>query len=968
MIGSVVKKLFGTKSDRDIRQLVPLVEEINAVDNKVSAMSTEQLRAKTDEFRQRLDQGETLDDILPEAFDVVRETAKRIIGERPFDVQLMGAIVIHQGKIAEMATGEGKTLVATMPAYLNALAGKGVHIVTVNDYLARRDASWMGPIYEALGLTVGSIQSEMGEEERQQAYNSDITYGTNNEFGFDYLRDNMKHDPALKVQRGHHYAILDEIDNILVDEARTPLIISGPVERDNQQFEGQRDRVERLYRRQLDQARDLTNKAKRHLDEEKTEEAGIALLKVRMAIPKYAGFRRLMEDADTQRLVSQTEMNVLRDKQMNELVEELYFTVDEKSRSATLTEKGRDYLSPSDSEEYVVPEIAEKLHEIDESTELHSEEKQKQRMELYQEFDQKTERVHTVDQLIKALTLFEVDVDYVIQDNNVVLVDEFTGRLMPNRRLSDGLHQAIEAKERVKVGAENQTVATITFQNYFRMYEKLAGMTGTADTEAEEFQNIYKLDVVVVPTNMPMVRGDNPDSIFKTEREKFDAIVEEIAELDKKKQPVLVGTVSIEKSERLSKKLQRKRIPHQVLNAKHHEKEAEIIALAGQPGAVTIATNMAGRGTDIKLGPGVVEMGGLHIIGSERHESRRIDNQLRGRAGRQGDPGSSRFYLSLEDDLMRLFGSDRVQKLMEKMGMEDGEVIEHKWVTKAIATAQKRVEMRNFDVRKRLLEYDDVMNKQRGSMYRWRDQILRSEEEIASLAELKSQFFEIVDGLIEEEVAAFCSENTGPEDWNLVPLQDWSLRHLGVQFDSAQFQNPEQTSEDVKALLRTETERRFDDKVARIGEENIRRLYRDVFLYAIDSKWREYLYSLDSLKESVHLRAYSQRDPIIEYKKESSEMFYELVHSIETDAVSLLMRVEIRDEPQRPTLAAARRRRPLAAASARHASTQSFDRDEPTERASQSGAPQPRRIAQKVGRNAPCPCGSGKKYKKCCGA
>ncbi|MGB6929478.1 MAG: preprotein translocase subunit SecA, partial [Syntrophobacteria bacterium] len=677
-------KLFGSKNERELGRLAPLVDQINSMESEMSSLSDAELAGATARFRQLLDQGAELDELLPEAFAVVREASVRTLGMRPFDVQLIGGIVLHQGKISEMKTGEGKTLAATMPVYLNALTGRGVHVVTVNDYLARRDSEWMGAIYKFLGLSAGVILHDLNDQERQQAYGADVTYGTNNEFGFDYLRDNMKFHRKDCVQRELNYAIVDEVDSILIDEARTPLIISGPVDYSIKDYEKLRAPVANLFQRQQKLAQEFIREARKLLDEDQEYEAGEAFLRAYRAAPKHPSVMEMMEEGKIRKLLKTVEQDYSLAKRLPEVDESLYYVVEEKERNVYPTESGKDIIAKNDSTFFILPELELELDQIDQDDTLSSEEKTERKHRLRSDYEQKLTRNHVINQLLKAYALFGKDVDYVVKDGQIIIVDEFTGRLMPGRRYSDGLHQALEAREGVRVEQENQTLATITFQNYFRMYEKLAGMTGTADTEAEEFAKIYNLDVMLIPTNKKMVRLDHSDVIYKTEREKFQAVVEEIKELAEMERPVLVGTVSIEKSERLSKMLAKEGVKHSVLNAKNHEKEAEIISQAGQKAAATISTNMAGRGTDIVLGPGVVDMDGLHIIGTERHEARRIDNQLRGRAGRQGDPGSSRFYLSLEDDLMRIFAADRIANLMDRVGMEEGHPIEHGLISRAI--------------------------------------------------------------------------------------------------------------------------------------------------------------------------------------------------------------------------------------------------------------------------------------------
>ncbi|MGD8389001.1 MAG: preprotein translocase subunit SecA, partial [Desulfobacteraceae bacterium] len=775
MLGRIVKGLFGSKNERELKRLDPLVQQINELEPGLQALSDEELRAKTDEFRARFAGGETLEDLLPEAFAVVRETSVRVLGMRHFDVQLIGGVVLHQGKIAEMKTGEGKTLAATLPLYLNALTGRGVHLVTVNDYLARRDAEWMGGIYEFLGLSVGVIVHGMEEEARKQAYACDITYGTNNEFGFDYLRDNMKYDASELVQREYFYAIVDEVDSILIDEARTPLIISGPMEHsDNEIFMKVKPLVIRLKEKQGKEVRGILKEVRSMLDEEDPGDGTIEkLVQVKRGDPKNPVFLDMVaKNPSLKKHIDRTESMLSAQKMLPDLDQELYCVIDERGNSVDLTDKGIQLLSGTDLGEFSLPDMDLEAHEIREDDQLSQSEKAQKLQELEERYMNASELLHATQQLIKAYWLFEKDVHYVIKDGQIMIVDEFTGRMMPGRRWSDGLHQAVEAKEGVKVAGENQTLASVTFQNFFRMYEKLAGMTGTADTEAAEFNNIYKLDVAVVPTNQPMIRKDYADVIYKTEREKFKAAVEEIRELYENGQPVLVGTISIEKSEMLSKMLKRAGVPHSVLNAKHHEKEAEIIADAGHQKTVTISTNMAGRGTDIVLGEGVTELGGLHILGTERHESRRIDNQLRGRSGRQGDPGSSRFYLSLEDDLLRIFGSDRIASIMDRFGMEEGQPIEAGMISKAIENAQKKVEAHNFDIRKHLLEYDDVMNKHREIIYTLRRDVMLGEK-------LEEIILEMMEEKLQDLLERYTDPKTFPEDWDMQGLRESVSRLFG---------------------------------------------------------------------------------------------------------------------------------------------------------------------------------------------
>ncbi|GMU65828.1 MAG: protein translocase subunit SecA [Acidobacteriota bacterium] len=918
MLNQVLTKVFGSKHERDVKRLQPQVAAINALEPSIQALSDEQLRERTLQFRAEIAAGKTVDDLLVPAFAVTREAARRTLGMRHYDVQLIGGMVLHQGKIAEMRTGEGKTLVATLPVYLNALAGKGAHVVTVNDYLARRDADWMGQVYRFLGLSVGVIQHGLSDAERRAAYLSDVTYATNNELGFDYLRDNMKFDLSAMVQRGHHFAIVDEVDSILVDEARTPLIISGPSE----------ESIDKYY----------------------------VLDKI---IPKLERGEEIEEKDGSKHTTGD-------------------FVVDEKGHSVTLTEEGVAHV--------------EKLLNIPNLYDIEN-------MDL----------LHGVHQALRAHHLYQRDVEYLIKDGQVVIVDEFTGRMMPGRRWSDGLHQAVEAKEGVKIERENQTLATITFQNFFRMYGKLGGMTGTAATEAAEFEHIYKLDVVVIPTHRDMIRKDNPDVVFRSAREKWNAVVEEIEDCRERGQPVLVGTLSIEKSEMLSGLLKRKGVPHVVLNAKFHEREASIVAQAGRKGSVTIATNMAGRGTDILLGGNpeglarseanpetepeafeqalaryreicagereeVLAAGGLHIIGTERHESRRIDNQLRGRSGRQGDPGSSRFFLSLEDDLMRIFGTDRVKGLMERLGMEEGEAIEHNMVSRAIERAQKQVEGRNFEMRKHLLEYDDVMNKQREAIYKLRRDIFDGREG-------RDYVMRIASEIIESLVATHCPEKSDPSEWGLTELANDALAYFDIDVHKAGIDFAKLGDKAIEERLLEEVEAKYAEKEQRFGTELVRMLERDVMLRFVDLAWKDHLLALDHLKEGIGLRGYGQRDPLQEYKKESYELFGALKERVEDSVIKTLMRLEpvseehMERERQRRERAAAQPSRlsfsapqvasgPAAAGPAVPGAPPS-----PFGAASQPQVTaQPVRVEKIPGRNDPCWCGSGKKYKKCHGA
>jgi len=889
MLSRILSKIIPSRNERELRRIRPLAERINQREPEVVHLSDIELRAKTSEFRDRVAQGETLDELLPEAFAVGREAAKRVLHMRPFDVQLIGGIVLHEGKIAEMATGEGKTLVATLPAYLNALNGRGVHVVTVNDYLARRDTEWMGPLYRMLGLTVGTIQHDMDDASRKRAYQADIVYGTNNEFGFDYLRDHMKFALDDCVQRALHYAIVDEVDSILIDEARTPLIISGPAEQSTELYY----RIDRI-------------------------------------IP------RLKKEDD--------------------------YTIDEKARSVILAEEG-------------VQHVEDLLH-VENLYDPHN-----------------IEILHHVTQALRAHALYKKDVDYVVKNGEVIIVDEFTGRLMPGRRWSDGLHQAVEAKEKVKIADENQTLATITFQNYFRMYSKLAGMTGTADTEAQEFHTIYNLEVMVIPTNRALIRHNYPDVVYRTEEEKFKAVVDEIEELYAAGRPALVGTISIEKSEHLSRLLRQGGIPHNVLNAKQHEREAEIVAQAGRYQAVTIATNMAGRGTDIVLGgnpefrtreelrqrgldPAKVspeewqvvydeihaqtdheremvltagEIGGLHIIGTERHESRRIDNQLRGRAGRQGDPGSSRFYLSLEDDLLRIFGSDRLSSIMGKLGMVEGEPIEHRMITKAIEGAQRKVEAHNFEIRKHLLEYDDVMNKQREVIYELRTQVLGADQ-------LKDTFLEMLEEVVEDLVAEQLSADLHPEEWDLVALQEAIKRHFGVDVNVQEFPRAGADLTSLREFIFERLRQSYVHKETQMGELMLRHLEKVIMLQLIDTRWKDHLLAMDHLKEGIGLRGYAQKNPLNEYKREAFEIFAAMMNLIKVEITEYLFKIQAGKLEESVQKADGHRPRYIEHRGGGLAATG-------------DGKPAPvRREGRKIGRNESCPCGSGKKYKRCCGA
>ncbi|MFH0811258.1 MAG: preprotein translocase subunit SecA [Pseudomonadota bacterium] len=940
MFKLIARKLFGSRNDRELKTRRPYVEHVNALEPEIKALTDSQLQTKTQELKERYGQGEPLDSLLFEAFAVVRETARRVLGERHYDVQIMGGVVLHQGRIAEMATGEGKTLVATLPAYLNALTGRGVHIITVNDYLAKRDRDWMGKIYEFLGVSVEVIYHDIDPLSRKKAYQADITYGTNTEFGFDYLRDNMGHSFEEQVQREHYYAIVDEVDSILVDEARTPLIISGAVGQTSNRYGELKPSVERVVNSQTMLVNKILKEAETLIEGgDKEYEAGVKLLQAKRGAPKNKRLSKMLKEGKYKKLVERVELDFIRDKRLPELDEELYFSIEEKNNVVDLADKGRHALAPSDPELFVLPDLS--LAE-DESLGLSESERKKYRQELEREYVERGEKIQSVHQLLKAYSLFEKDDDYVVTDGKVLIVDEFTGRLLPGRRYSDGLHQALEAKENVTIEGETQTFATITLQNYFRMYEKLAGMTGTAETEAPEFLKIYKLDVIVIPTNMPARRTDYPDMIYKTKAEKYRAVIEEIKQMNAKGRPMLVGTTSVEVSETLSRMLGKK-IPHSVLNAKRHKEEAEIVAKAGQAGSVTIATNMAGRGTDIKLGSGVPECGGLHIVGTERHEARRIDRQLRGRSGRQGDLGSSRFFLSLEDDLLRIFGSERIASIMERLGMEDGQPIEHHLITKALENAQGKVEARNFDIRKHLLEYDDVMNKQREVIYEQRNRILRGEN-------LHHDIMEMLQEQVEDLVNHYTNNDLPPAEWDYRGLQEEVYRLFAFRPVFSRQEQEEMTQEKLCDFISQKTQELYQRKEVEFGETSFRHLETFCSLQAIDLLWKEHLLNLDHLKEGIGLRGYGQRNPLHEYQKEGFEMFQGLIQRIKEETISRLFRVRLIPAPEF-----------VSEGSPAPAQLILSHGEGP-----QKARPV-RRESKKVGRNDPCPCGSGKKYKKCCG-
>jgi preprotein translocase subunit SecA len=1098
MFKRVLTAFLGTRHERDRKRIQPILDAIHEHEERLGQLSNEEVQGQTAKFRALLHErtadlearvaelrekkrgatdaaerevldnelsgpdgssgvegeirrtiAETLDEILPEAFATVREASRRLVGTKvdvtgrelewnmvPYDVQLMGGIQLHFGKIAEMATGEGKTLVATLPLYLNALPGKGAHLVTVNSYLARRDSQWMGHLYSWLGLSVGCLDdTEAGTYARREAYLADITYGTNNEFGFDYLRDNMVTSLDQRVQRSHVFAMVDEVDSVLIDEARTPLIISGPVgnEGDVQYFEHNAS-VSLLVRRQVELVNVLVADAERDLEAGNTSAAGIKLYQAQLGHPKNRRLLKLMNEPGNKQLVQKMELEHLADRKLppskqsyRDIEEDLLFVLDEKGHSVHLTDRGVEYMSPSDHDAFVLPDLSEAVHRIDHSHDLTADQKIAARRDLEIEYAAKSERLNIVHQLLRAHSLYEKDVNYVVQDGEVLIVDEYTGRTMPGRRWSEGLHQAVEAKEGVRVKGETQTMATITIQNYFRMYEKLAGMTGTAETEETEFYTIYKLEVAVIPTNKDVIRDDRHDLVYKTRREKYNAIVEESRRLHGLGYPVLIGTTSVDASETLSKLMQRAGLQHNVLNAKYHQREAEIVANAGQPGAITIATNMAGRGTDIKLGEGVTpskpsvvkdpdgkdvavdEMGGLHIIGSERHESRRIDRQLRGRAGRQGDPGASQFFLSLEDDLMRLFGSERIAKLMDRMGAQEGEVLTHPLITRSIEQAQKRVELQNFQSRKRLLEYDDVMNQQREVIYSLRAFALEGGEE------LKGEALKMVEKAVSRRVETLLSEFETAEEWDFDLLKQELLMHYLLQV-------PEFEEEAQRPTVLTDAQERaveagrasFGGKVEALDMVRDQeggyadRLLRYVMLNVLDEKWKDHLYDLDQLRNAIHYRSWGQKDPLLEYKQEAYTMFVDLMNDVAETFTDRFLKVQLvieegpQDgqgsagyEPEPAPAAPTRRYNALGVleeipAQARVATEEVVDvgpAESPGEQPAAAkrdpvivGAGRARSVSDinaapagpvdwsTVGRNDPCPCGSGKKFKKCHGA
>ena len=1099
MLKGMVQKVVGTRFQREMKRLQPIVDDILRHEEHLGEVSEEELKAQTEKFREmirertrtledeiqkiredrrhtedsskradlseRLSQAESelieatnaiLDELLPEAFATVREACRRLLGSEievtgnkmtwdmvPYDVQLIGGIVLHQGKIAEMATGEGKTLVATLPMYLNALSGKGVHLVTVNNYLARRDSQWMGTIFTYLGLTVGCIDdTQPGSEVRRAMYGCDITYGTNNEFGFDYLRDNMVVRQEDRVQRAHNYAIIDEVDSVLIDEARTPLIISGPVgqAQDQQVYKKYNGQVASLVRKQASIVSELVAEAEAELaklEDEEAEDAsefhtGKLLLAAQRGAPKNRRLMKLLNESGVKQLVQRTEAGVMREKAMAEIDEMLLFTTDEKGHTIQISDRGQDILSPGDPDAFVIPDISEAVKKVEDDAKLGPDEKRDSIQQLERDYAEKSERLHIIHQLVKAHALYEKDVEYVVENGEVVIVDEFTGRKMTGRRWSDGLHQAVEAKENVSVRGETQTLATITIQNYFRMYSKLAGMTGTAETEEGEFHEIYGLEVVVIPTNRPVRRMDDEDLLYRTKREKFAALLDEIERLHRRGLPMLVGTTSVDVSEKVSRMLKRRGLAHEVLNAKQHEREADIVSQAGQPGAITIATNMAGRGTDIKLGAALVKcqvcgirsaepafgqlaetedleqdqvkaLGcyvdppcGLQILGTERHESRRIDRQLRGRAGRQGDPGSSRFFLSLEDDLMRLFGTERVAKVMDRLGAEEGEVITHPWMTKSIERAQRRVELQNFEARKRLLEYDDVMNQQREVIYDLRLFGLEGGED------LKGEAWEMIERSVIEIVETVIEPGSHADEWDLAALRerlllDYFLVASWLPTDGlAPAEISWKDTDELMDAVLDFVHEAYHQKIESFGE-NWERILSFIVLSVIDEKWKGHLYDLDHLRESIRYRAYGQRDPLVEYKKEAYSAFVDLMQDLRKSLSNLVFRAQVEMRPAlRPQQvsslsgpselagtgsgAAALGGPASVSGPPRRAQTETADLaatgvaaaalKEPAARPTQQvlRPEAPLQGGEAVGRNDPCPCGSGKKYKKCHGA
>ena len=1007
----IITSIFGTKSAKDLKLLGPIVKDINDIYDTLSELKDDELKSKFTTIKNSLqdlisknkkvyleqyedenkvddllynDEKEFLDNHMVEVFAIVKESSKRLEGKKynvmgqsmewnmvHYDVQLIGGIALHQGKIAEMKTGEGKTLVSTLPIILNALNGRGVHIVTVNDYLAQRDSEWMGVLYKYLGLSVGCILDQMDSLERKEMYSRDITYGTNSQFGFDYLRDNMAVSVDNQVQRGHVFAIVDEVDSVLIDEARTPLIISGVVNsQQNEQYTIYRTAVEALIKKQSQLINELLLDIDSLLESDK-DEAGRRLLLASRGTPKNGKLLKLFQQQGTKQLATKVESDFIRDKKLSELDEELYFSIDERSSIVDLSDKGRKFLSPDDHENFVIPDIGEEFHKI-ESNLKNEKEIAVEKEKLQSLHSERSEKIHTINQLLKAYSLFEKDVEYIVQDGRVLIVDKHTGRVMHGRQFSDGMHQAIEAKEKVAIQRETQTVATITIQNYFRMYEKLAGMTGTAKTEAAEFMEIYKLDVIEIPTNQPVSRKDHEDLIYKTKIEKYNAVIDRIKDLYKAGQPVLVGTTSVEESETLSKMIKKTKLPHNVLNAKQHQKEADIITRAGYQNAITISTNMAGRGTDIKLGDGVKDVGGLFILGTGRHESRRIDLQLRGRAGRQGDVGASVFYLSLEDNLMRLFGSDRIAKVMDRMGLKEGEVITHSLVTRSIERAQKKVEAMNFGGRKNIIEYDDVMNYQREIVYDRRNHALHKED-------ISDELNQIIVEYIEDEISVYCQGNQN--DWDTDGLNLELLNTFGLNIP---FKETFNDNEHLEEFINEEVKSTLSFKRDNFDVELFNNFQKFVILKTIDQKWQDHLYTMDQLREGIGLRAYGQKNPLIEYKQEGFAMFESMMIETNKETLKRIFRTDLSsigqnslNQTQRATDIKTRSNVNILPTIANQSKSQNSGSLPVNQFPMSSGqshlsAPpqkirQPMRSEKKIGRNEPCPCGSGKKYKKCHG-
>ncbi len=1020
MLGKIFKSLFGSKNDRDVKKIRPVVAKINEIEAGLQSLSAEDLRAKTAAWKAELSQitddtelARRLNEILPEAFAVVKNACRKMCGQDvivrehplrwemvPFDVQLIGGYALHTGHIAEMATGEGKTLVGTLPVYLNALSGRGVHVVTVNDYLASRDSEWMGALYKFLGLTVGCILNSQDPRLRREQYACDITYGTNAEFGFDYLRDNgMAKRKEDQVQRGHYFAIVDEVDSILIDEARVPLIISGPAMRTfDEQYAQWKPLVDSLVRAQqqlcdrfLREAGELIKKL--HPTDgsnvqnagQLESEIGILLFRVKTGQPKSEGLMKILENPEYAGMMNRAELELHRDQKKVDLYrekEELLFAIDEKGHEADMTEKGRSFISPKDPDAFVLPDLTTQLHDVDTGVETDTRKRMEAKAKLQADFETKAQKIHAISQLLKAYSLYQLDVEYVVQENKVIIVDQNTGRLMAGRRWSDGLHQAVEAKEGVTIERETQTLATITIQNYFRLYSKLAGMTGTAETEASEFYDIYKLGVMTVPTNRPNIRKDGHDSVYKTRREKFSAVAKEIKALHTQGRPVLVGTVSVETSEMLSRMLKKEGLIHSVLNAKYHQQEAEIVARAGQRGAITIATNMAGRGTDIKLGAGVPEVGGLHVLGTERHESRRIDRQLRGRCSRQGDPGSSHFFISLEDDLMRLFGSDRIVKLMERMGLEEGEELKHGLLNRSIQQAQKRVEGHNFQQRKRTLEYDDVMNKQREVIYGFRNEIINSDD-------VRDRLMDIIEEVVVLKVDQFTAADTDVSEWKIRQLADWVNLNFPLGMPEGEIVKAAESGREkpvsgslfdglneaqfaVCNFIADSIRKAYELKITFEEPDKLTTVERYTILSAIDKLWQEHLYEMDSLRQSIGLRAHGQRDPLLEYKAEAFKIFDDLMVNVKTEICHNVFRSAssmkafedfLRNIPPTTT----HQPPPGAFEDKKKAPDGQSDVVSQAADAVSKEKPKPKQTGPKVGRNDPCPCGSGKKYKQCCG-